>query len=156
MLNPNWDVWIQRSVAKHFSDRLSSYQVFIEGQERSNSKEWIEVRLEGPSYNQLSKDNFKIDVTVNILVLVTEQDDRLRPHIIAGDVASNYDRCLNMYKYGDPADNVLNDSSFLTSIYLQSRGGVGVQKIYFGKTDPETQIHQVMLEGHYQGYLTGG
>ena len=158
MRNPKWDVWLYRSITKFFADRLTDYPTFIEGQERSTSQEPIrlEIRCDGPFQTKLSRDNYKLWTEVNILVIVAEQVDRLKIHEISGIVASKFEECLPIYKYGDPDDDAENTGDLLTVFKLRPRSGSeDVIKTYYGKLDPKTNIHQATLEGHYYGYLTG-
>jgi len=92
--NVNWDRWIKSSVAKHFNDEsligINENQtvLFIEGFERNTDgkKDWIEFRLDGPYYEETTKGHWKIEIEVNILVVVNERKIHIDQNILKDEL----------------------------------------------------------------------
>jgi len=154
---PQLCLWATASVFKHLVDQAGGVSVFIEGQQRNTEEDqvWYELRMDGPLYQQKTTDELRMDVEVNVLVSVV-QDSRdiykIRRH--CGLVASMFTSCIPLKRYGDIADDVLNDETQIGVLQVRTerREETGIN--YFGKVRPDTNLEQATVEGHYREYLS--
>jgi len=156
--NVNWDRWIKSSVAKHFNDEsligINENQtvLFIEGFERNTDgkKDWIEFRLDGPYYEETTKGHWKIEIEVNILVVVNEQKNPYRPEYLKGRVVQLFTTCFDVFKYGESEED---DNLKLGCFTLKTSGREKILTTNFGKVRPDTRQLQSSVEGHFVMYL---
>lgn len=146
--------WIFASVSKHFDAHKQTLKLYIEGMHRGtrDDKDFIELRVDGPYFTELSKGYWRIYSEINVLVQSAMDDTDF--HRIWKDIGIVSAAFINLivYKYGDGPDD---DDSQLGCMKLISsaRGKERLQVSYFGKIAPSVEIHQATVEGHYEMYL---
>jgi len=155
--NPNWPRWIFASLSKHFADAMEVAKIplFIEGQYRDTDelKEFVELRMQGPTYRQISKGCWWLRVEINILIQFTMNDkDYHRPHQMVGIVAAAFKDAIIAYKKGKGPDD---DQTVLGCLQLlqDSRSREFLETHQFGQIDKKTNIIQAAVEGHYKMIL---
>jgi len=89
MFNPKWPTWINASVINHFSAVAETQSIgfYVEGEDRqtADENEYVELRLNGPTFTEESSGCFVIDLDISILVTVKKGgSDVYRPHKLAG------------------------------------------------------------------------
>jgi len=143
--------WILASVSKHFDARRESLDMFIEGQHRDtqDKKNFIELRVDGPYFTELSKGYWRIYSEINVLVQSAMDDQNF--HTIwtnIGIVAAAF-TSIPVYKYGNGPDD---DGSLFGCMNLisEARGKERIQVSYFGKIAPSAELQQATVEGHYE------
>jgi hypothetical protein len=151
-INANWARWIFASVSDHFNTRFPTVELYIEGQHRDTSKlkEYLELRMDGPTWNEASKGYFIGSIDINILVTVTVNEEEYhRPHQLAGEVQATFDKSIDVFKYGcNPQD----DQSHLGCLSLkQNRSNRDfVELNQFGIIGTDVPLMQSTVEGHYE------
>ncbi len=80
-MNPLLDRWIKSSLSKHFRAICTTYGVdFLTSQEirdTGSKSKWVELRVIGPEYKQLGKNDYRICVEIDLLVTVTPEKSNL-------------------------------------------------------------------------------
>jgi hypothetical protein len=150
-INKSWARWIKASVSKHFDDRKESLVLFIENQHRDTDeeKDFLELRMDGPRCEEVSRDCWKIRVEVNIICQSVMND--MDYHIIddlVGVAQSAFSNNIPVFRYGNrPPD----DQTFLGCLVLQQSAERRdfVEANRFGQIDIRTKLLQSAVEGHY-------
>jgi len=150
-VNRHWARWIFASVSKHFDDRKELLPLYIEGQHRATTKpqEYLELRMDGPKWNEASKGYFIGDVQINILITsaLTEEDYH-RPYRAAGQVQEACTQTIEVFRFGDGPED---DQSHLGCLQLkQDRAGQDfIELNWFGIIDTNDALVQATVEAHY-------
>lgn len=145
MINKNWERWIFASVSKHFDTYRESVPLYIEGQERQTQllDEFIELRVDGPYFKEVSKGCTKIDIEINLLCCVKKNNDNFRIHKLTGVVAAAFKPEIFVYKFGD------DPLELWECLRLRSDKREAVIVSHFGQPDPDLPLMQATVEGHY-------
>ena len=149
-MNENWPRWLFASITKFFDTNKSTLSMYFEGLERNSFQDlpnFVEVRIDGPYFTEVSKGNWKTYVEVNALVQshISETDFH-KIHKDVGKVVTIFDNSIPLYKYGD-------DSSLFGCLDLLQSRSERIQVSHFGQIDPDKRLMQATVEGHYQTYL---
>ena len=150
-INANWARWIFASVSDHFSTR-STLPLYIEGQHRNTAelKDYLELRMDGPTWNEASKGYFIGSIEINVLITTAvDEEDYHRSHQFAGEVQTAFTKSIDVFKYGcNPQD----DQSYLGCLTLkQSRPDRDfVELNQFGIIGINAPLVQATVEGHYK------
>lgn len=145
-----WVRWIYASINKHFDDRKSKYNLYIEGDERTQSDEaeFAELRIDGPFILIPQKGLYYLDVEINVL---TQTHLDPRKHYLAqemvGTFAKAFSNIINVYKYGD---GPLDDGSLLGCLHLQRDLRETIDINYYGIIKEDVKLTQSTIEGHYR------
>jgi len=157
--NPNWPRWIFATVSRHFNDAAiaASIPLFIEGQHRDTLqfKDFFELRMDGPTLQEVSKGCWLLRIEINILVQSAMDDSNYhRIHQNVGILTAAFEKAISVYKLGknDPDPD---DQSFLGCLkLLQNRETRDFLEInHFGIIDVKTKLVQATVEGHYSMLL---
>jgi hypothetical protein len=153
-MNTNWPRWIYASVANHFDTSLTDYAVYVEGQHRdaSSAPVLLEVRMDGPRFNETTKGIWEVYCELNILVQVTlDTVDAYKIHRVVGDVVALITD-IELYKYG--AGTLDNQTKFGCLQLLQdSKKRHVIEVNHFGRIEPNTELMQATVEAHYTTIL---
>jgi len=153
-MNENWPRWIFASVTTHFDDNLGTYEIFYEGQKRNaeNYKtDLFEVRMDGPYFLQLSPNLYDAKIEVNLLVQAAMDDvDFHKIHKMVGVAAKGFAKSIPVLQYGDGEAQV-----GCLDLMQDRRNREYLVISHFGQIDPDKQLLQATVEGHYQIQLTG-
>lgn len=153
MINEDWTRWISASVAQHFIAALDPIYVYLETTERftDKKKEWVEVRVDGPDCQEVSKGQFHLYIEVNLaLVGISNPSDGQKFDRLIGKVISNFPKNMPIYRYGDQA---VDDGSlvFCMTLLVDDREKIRVSRS--GQVEPRTPVIQATVEGHYEAYV---
>lgn len=150
--NENWIRWIKASIARHFKPCNTNF--FVEGFQRNTDKlpEWVELRLDGPSCRQLSKNTWQFDVTINLLIVVNGGQNAYRMEEIQGEVSKPFTDCLEIFRLGEKEPD---DQTQLGCMILQTAGRDKIDVTNYGKLKPDISQSQSSIEGHYIMLLDG-
>ena len=155
--NKHWDRWILASVSEHFDAEVvvkESIKMFVEGQFRDTNvdKEFFELRIDGPFTRETQKNQWRLVVEINCLVTTTMTDkDFHRPRKHVGSVSTGFHHCIKVFKFGDGLDD---DQTLLGVLHLRGPTDDRVLTTHFGQIDPQSEIHQTTIEGHYEMELS--
>ena len=151
-INKRWARWIKASVSKHFDDRREDLVLFIENQHRDTDeeKDFLELRMDGPRCEEVSKDCWKIRVEINILCQSVMDDKNY--HVIDDLVGVAQAAMINnipVFRHGNRDAN--DDGTFLGCLILQqsAENRDFVEANRFGQIDIRTKLLQSVVEGHY-------
>lgn len=164
-VNANWGRWIYASASKHFNDVAQSnlakdgispqpITFFVEGNDRdplANVLEYFEFRCNGPFFEEVSKDWWRVHIEINLLVAAKRNDkDFHRIHALCGILVAAFTSSLTIFKYGD---GVADDQSVLTCLTLCREAGENIEVQHLGQLNPDLLEQQAMVEAYYSGYL---
>lgn len=155
MIDLDWSRWIFIGTSDHFGTGLealpSPLPQFIEGQQRDTKDltNFVEFRMDGPWFTELSKDYWRIYVEVNILVQTAmKTGDFHQHHRNLGNVAALF-RDIQVFRCGDGPND---DDSPLGCLKLiqDERKRERVVIANFGQIEPHVQVQQGTVEGHFE------
>jgi hypothetical protein len=156
MMNQHWARWIFASVCKHFDAKRGTIPMFVEGQQRvtRSLQDFIELRLDGPDFNEASKDYWSAYVEINVMIQSSMVDtDFHRIHRTVGVVSAAFTSAIPIYKYGTAplidTGAQIGCLSLVDDKYNKER----IKVRHFGQVNPDTQLMQASVEGHYEMYL---
>ena len=144
----HWTRWVAASISKHFFDtKESSVEFYLEGSLRQDADsiatDLMEVRIDGPHMVEISAGCWKLEVNIGILVVtVTSDSDLYKHHVNIGNIIDDYVGVINVYKYGNGADD---DDSL--AFCLQRAGDIVTR--HFGQPDQAKRLQQSSVEGDY-------
>jgi len=146
----DWVKWTHASINKHFEDRKSTYNLYLEGDERvqQDLNEFAELRVDGPFVLQPHKGLYLLDVEINVLIQ-THMDfkELYKNHIAIGTFLKAFTNRICVYKYGD---GPFDDSSLFGSYHLKPQLNQTIDINNYGIIHQDTRLTQTTLEGHYQ------
>ncbi|KKL98312.1 hypothetical protein LCGC14_1825690 [marine sediment metagenome] len=149
-MHSDWIRWCYASINTHFNSRKESYDMYIEGDERTtqDDAEFAELRIDGPFIGIPQKYLYYLDVEINILCQ-THVDPRnhYKAQIMVGTFMRAFRNIIPVYKFGD---GPLDDGSLLECFHLQRDRKEKIDVGYFGIIRPDTKILQTTVEGHYR------
>lgn len=164
--NRNWSRWIFASISKHFQDKIDATfnsnpggvvpKLYIEGDERitADLEQYFELRMDGPSFKELDKDFWIIDIEINILVTAKKNSTDFSTHLIydlAGMIVSAFKNGIKVYKYGDRDED---DQSFLECLQLHPQNAQdAILVTYLGDLGPDVTVTQAAVEAFYRMHL---
>ena len=151
-INTNWARWIKASIYTYFDTNIDGYTKYFEGSKRDTftAQDYIEIRMDGPHFSEVSKNYFKITVEVNVVLHHTKDDTQIYKLDTMIGVVSTAFKNIPVYKYGDGA---ADDSSYLGCLRLivdpHGMKGDKVVVSNFGQIEAATEAEQATVEGHY-------
>lgn len=148
-MNKNWNRWIYTSISKHFNTTIAvpnNLYLYIAGRsdETGEKAEFIELRISPIQTTEISKNNYKINVTIDVLYSVQlTPEDGYRAQTITGLIETNVtDICV--YKYGNSSDD---DDSLLGVLQLQRQP---IESNCFGQISSDTRLIQGVVSASLQ------
>jgi hypothetical protein len=156
-MNKNWTRWIVASVAYHFSTACAAIPLplLVDGIDEREAEtlnfDHAELRITGPSINELSHDYFRILVDANILLTeLMDQTDAYKLQTWCGAMSDAMNGPINVYKFGSEAGD---DSSYVDCLRPTS-GRVDPNVVmHFGQLGKVDRVRQSMVDGHFVMYL---
>ena len=139
-MNKHWNRWIHTSIARYFSTIAEANDLYLyvvgRSDERTKTNEFIELRVTGPNTTEISRNNFKIDVIIDLIYSIhLLPSDSYRAQKISGILEEAMtDICI--YKYGNGDDD---DDKILGTLILQRQP---VESNCFGQVEPNTRLIQ--------------
>lgn len=146
-LRDNWTRWTVAAFFKAAKEvEISQYPVYFEGDEKTTRLErnFVEVRLDGPDFEEVSKDYYRLDVVLNLLV-----NSKLDPNDVyaISRVVGQYQRAfannIQVYKVGT---GVADDGSWFGCYQIQSK----IEQNKFGVVSKDSRVEQITLEASYR------
>jgi hypothetical protein len=158
--NPNWPRWIFASIADYFKTAAQAIPLplLVEGiDERMGDDEHYshaELRINGPSIQELSKGYFRLQVGIN--VLLTELMERTHTYDLqdwCGAFSVAMDGPINLYHYGPDTGGVDDGQWFDCLLPLKSKFDPN-RIFHFGQISKTDRVRQSMVDGAFVVYLT--
>jgi hypothetical protein len=147
----NWSRWIFSSIAKHFHEVVDPVGILlnIEGIDRISNEivEGGELRVNGPYFNNPSRNYYILDLDVNLLlnVLIDERDIYKLDRML-GVFLGAFTPTINVYRYGDSQDD---DSSYFGCLQIRDDRGDEIVVARFGQVEKDTRILQAAINAIY-------
>lgn len=153
MINEHWARWIFASVCKHFDSKRGTLPMFVEGQQRATRgvQDFIELRLDGPDFNESSKNYWKAYIEINILIQSSMTDgDFHKIHRTTGLVSAAFVSSIPVYKYGSAP--LIDTGAHIGCLDIVDNkfDKERIKVRHFGQVNPDTQLMQASVEGHYE------
>ena len=146
----DWVRWCYASINSHFDDLKGKYDLYMEGDERTqlDEAEFAELRIDGPFIAIPQKGLYILNVEINVLCQ-THLDPRqhYKAQQMVGVFARAFKNIISVYKYGD---GPLDDETLLGCFHLSRDLRDRVEVSYFGIIRHDTKIIQTTIEGHYR------
>lgn len=161
-MNENWPRWFEASVHKAFKDacRTRNIIMFVEGMNRSILRDkpaYIEVRVDGPYAEELSKNFWQVDMEVNVVIsTVPSQNDIYAHTTLIGIIQAMCPNPLRIYRYGSNMVEV-DDGTRLGCMSVSPivSGDRPYRISRFGQITPDARLLQSTVEVHYRGEFDG-
>lgn len=124
-MNLMWPVWITASIAKFCSDNLKTYgSIYLEGvddNKKANDTRF-EIRIDGPTLNELNASVTFLEVYVNILVISRRGNKPYEHQTMVGAAMVALEQHIPIYKFGEGQDGsyafcLEPDSKVITTNY---------------------------------------
>jgi hypothetical protein len=146
----DWVRWCYASINKHFNDGKGPYELYIEGDLRTeqDQAEFAELRIDGPFIAIPHKDLYFLDVEINVLCQ-THMDPRrhYKAQRLVGTFLKNFRNVINVFKLGDgPTDS----GALLGCFHLKRDLDNTVDINYYGIIKEDTKLMQTTIESHYR------
>lgn len=150
--------WVTASVNKFFYSAAQAAKIYmyVEGmpnRQTQRHEDYYEMRHDGPYLREISQDEFKTYLEVNILVSVRQDTDTYRYDELIGIIVSAvYAGPIEVYKYGaKPQDT----GDFIGCLYLKQEGQRDRLEVNrLERIEKEVRLRQAMIEGHYEGQFS--
>lgn len=156
MIDKNWARWIFASLSVHFENGRGTVPMYVEGQDRNTASlnEYIELRIDGPYYKELSKTYYQLDLECNVLCCAKRDNiDNHKIHRITGLISSLFKTDISVFKYGDGPDD--NPTIFVGCLIRRDEKREEIVTSHFGQIDPDIPVLQATVEAHYRMHLHG-
>lgn len=144
MIDPGWDRWIRASINVFIETELRALAgkrlpLYPEGSpipDRGKSQDWVEIRLDGPHYNALGSNEWRLTVEINLLVCSLINEANIYRHRdIAGKLAKILSKDIPIKKYGT------DDTYSLGCLRIGN-----IDAHYYDRVGQDTPIKQVTLD----------
>ncbi len=154
--NPFWSVWIYSSFVNYFKTKCMplSIPLYIQGEIRdSKISEFIDFRMNGPNFNELSHDYWRIDCYIATLLTMTLNEENIyKPNQLGGQLLNMFERDLPMYRLGTEGPE--SDGSVLGCMRLDPSRNEKIRQRNYGQIQSATQVTQSSIEAHYHMELS--
>lgn len=153
-MNSKWPLWIAASINKHFVTELGPdvAKVFVEGQHRGNdlakSPELVEIRTDGPYYQQYPNRLWKLTYEINLLVTYALDDkNNYRVWELIGKCSEASSKLIRVFTY----EKGVTNPEFIGCLNRMTGkdGRDDVEVHYFGQVEPTVKLSQACVETHY-------
>ena len=158
-MNPNWSRWIWASILNHFKDVANGIPLpmHAEGVDERDAADLetnhVEVRVNGPFVRELSRNYFKLDVDINLLLFNFMSETAESGYDLAtwsGIFQAAAEGPINIYKFGG---ELVDDSSYVGCLTLRHGKYDSLRLLYFGQTGRVERLRQSMVDAKYAIYL---
>ncbi len=150
-MDPNLPRWMEASCRAWFDALRQGIPLYFEHtglRPVQDDKSYAEFRFDGPYSVSPSKGTTHHYAEINILC--TTYVDRADADTISrltGVFHSAFRNCIPVYRYGDgPYD----DQTYVGAMMISDERGEKVRTSYFGQVNPDTNVIQATVEGHYK------
>jgi hypothetical protein len=149
-VHADWQRWITASINKHFIDRRSISNLYLEGDERTqqDNAEFAELRIDGPFILVPQKGLYYLDLEINILIQAHPDLQNLyNIQTAIGIFSKAFTNSISIYAYGD---GPLDDGSLIECLHLQRDLREAININNYGIIKPDVRLMQSTVEGHYR------
>lgn len=153
-MNSNWSRWTKASFAKHFDALRQTLPLYVDGTDRNTADlvDFAEFRIDGPRIKQVSRKLYTLEVTVNVLVQSTMDDnDAFKIERSIGIMTAAFTPTVLGFRYGNGPDD--DQTQYACFQILTGDGqilGFDVRINQFGIIDEAVRKQQATIEGRYR------
>lgn len=169
MININWSRWIYASVIEHFIsapyfaiwddylenrtayDAQGIIPVYVDGLDFNvdDVKDYIEVRIDGPHFAEVSKNNYRGTLLINVILCITKDENFHKLYTLAGKIQNTFST-IPVYAYGNEDNDNNGHFGCLSLERLQP-----IKTDWFGQPEDDIKHTYITIEGHYTTTLRG-
>jgi len=146
----DWVRWCYASINKHFDNHKGNYELYLEGDDRTqlDENEFAELRIDGPFLKFLIKGHYFLDIEINVLCQ-THNDPRqhYKAQELVGVFTNAFRNIIPVYRYGN---GPFDDGSLLGCFHLQRDLRESIDINYYGIIRQDTRLLQTTIEAHYR------
>lgn len=163
MANRNWTRWIHASVAKYLKQVAVTNQipVLIEGiddrdQSFMEAPDRVEIRMNGPHSQELSKGYHRLYVDINVLITSRMGNENKNVYDLdnaLGIFHEAMDGVISTFRLGTGPDD---DQSLLVCLQPRSGKNDSVRVIHFGQIEKTDRLTQGVVDARYIGHIQTG
>jgi hypothetical protein len=153
-MNQHWPRWVFASFSKWFSDLRQGIDFFVEGEDQKteNLTNYFEFRMNGPVCTEISKDYWKLEAVINILIVSKQNVTSIHTlHRNVGIAAAAFTKCVPMKRYGNTP--IVDDQAQFGVMQLTTYEGEQIKITHIGQINPEVKAMQSMVQGYYCMHL---
>ena len=169
MFNENWARWIYASVQAHFDeseyfvewnkyledratyDAAGIIPLYIDGKgyNPNGVKDYIEVRMDGPDFVEVSNNNYRVELLINVLLSITKDENLQKAYLLAGRAQKLF-TTIPVYRFG--CEDIDNSTS-VGCLKIINKGKL--ETTNWGQPDAAIKQTQTTIESHYIMKLIG-
>lgn len=156
MINKHWNRWIFASASMAFKTKLgvvdAAQKFIVEGQNAKEATNYIELRMNGPTWYQSSRTVYLGDLIINLLARCSQDEkDFHKIFRVVGNAEAIFDPCIPIKKHGDGPDD---DSNVIIGyMILQKNGEKDLETQHFGQVSPDLPMFESTVEGMYRAEI---
>ena len=161
MAHPSWRRWIHASVGKYLRQVATTAQipVLIEGiDDRSpafmEATDRVEIRVNGPFSQELSKGYHRIIVDINVLLTSHMEGEKKNAYQLDDNLGifhNAMDGVIGIYRLGTGPDD---DQALVMCLSPRPGKNDSVRVIDFGQIDKVDRNRQGVVDARYVGYAS--
>lgn len=143
--------WVKASVYKHFNELQPAHKLLYYTRQRSiDHSEYFELRLTGPQVTQITRKDWRIDLTVDLLIRCEMTTNIYRIEDLKGIGAQRFTECIPVHRYG-PATDVENDDSWVENLTAED----AILITDFGEHENGKVLHSALERDYRMFYRKG-
>lgn len=158
--DPNWARWIKASIYSWFEAHRQATApnnvLYFESNDRETStvSDWAELRFMGPWLQELSRNYWMFDITVNLFIAsAIDPKDLYKIDRLKGIYLPMFADTIGVFRLGT---GTFDDSTLMECLILQSSGNNMIQVINLGivnSTDHVTRLEQCAIQAKYRMFF---
>ena len=141
-MKEKWPRWIFASCTTFFDAQRQGLVMYIEGQDNrvnETEQDYIEFRMDGPVINQRTRNNYKLTIDLNVLIITyISQRDLHKIYRHTGIVVEMFKTVIPVRRFGD-------GNTLIGCLNLESE----ITVAHFGQIQPESRMLQATVEASY-------
>jgi hypothetical protein len=160
--NPNWPRWIFASLAVHFKGIADGLplNMIAEGVDERESEtmqgDRCELRINGPSIRESSKNYWRVWINVNILLtdyMEGQGENTYKLMNWGGAFLEGMNLPIPIYKYGPDVGGVDDQTLLGCLTMLRGSSDESIRLIHFGQIGQVERVRQAAVDGRFEMYL---
>lgn len=146
--------WSYASLSKFVLDRnANEYPIWLEGAEPLNPepKAWAELYMSGPSYHWFPGQH---EFDMEVLIAVNVKKDLVNGHT-RQTIRGHFQEILrsspiDVFRYGDPADDPINNQSWVCCYVLRDDVPRQIDGFDYGQVSGSIRLERATVEGYFR------
>lgn len=164
--NPNWARWIKASVAKYLTVSVATPHTLpflVEGvhertQAFTEASDRAEGRVNGPFCDEESKNYWRLDVNINVLV-ISNMDGNAKNIYTLDTLAGYFLEAMSVgipiYRIGNlTLPGSVDDGSLLGCLSPRTTKSDSIKILHFGQIQRTDRVKECMVDARYKMWIT--